>query len=121
MSCIFCSIPSDAYLAENAYFYAIGDKSPVTKGHTLIISKRHVQDFFGLLPQEMEAMHNIVNAVKAVIDERYQPEAYNLGMNCGKLAGQTVYHFHLHIIPRYPKGIKSKEIQGLREFIKEIL
>ena len=118
MSCIFCSLPEDSYLIQNDSFYVIRDKHPVSKGHLLVISKRHYPDFFASTSEEMADLHQIILAAKEILDEQYSPESYNLGMNCGKHAGQTVFHFHLHIIPRY-RNDKGKF--DLREYIRELV
>ncbi len=118
MSCIFCNIPTSEYLVANDSFYAIKDKHPVSKGHILIISRRHYEDFFGISKEEMDDLRKIILSVKDMIDSLHKPVAYNIGMNCGKHAGQSIFHFHVHVIPRYSKDEGRK---GLREYIKEIL
>lgn len=101
MPCVFCSLEPKLYLAENDMFYAIWDTRPVSKGHALLISKRHCADFFELLPAEAAKLHEFSLQVRTLIDALHQPQGYNLAMNCGREAGQSVFHFHLHIIPRY--------------------
>ena len=122
MSCIFCNISEDSYIVENAHFFAIKDRAPVTKGHSLIISKRHFQTFFEVSPEEILYLREIVLMLKETLDAQFHPSGFNLGMNCGRHAGQTVFHFHLHIIPRYTdSGKEDEQIGDLREYIKEIL
>ncbi len=124
MRCIFCSIPKPEFIAENDSFYAIKDKFPVTRGHTLIVSKRHFQDFFAITEAEMADLRVIIMDIKHILDSEHSPDAFNIGMNCGKHAGQSVFHFHLHVIPRYENENKTsfrKKMQGLREYINEIL
>ena len=118
MDCIFCLMDKAKHIIENEHFYVIADKHPVTRGHLLIISKRHFVDYFGINEAEAVALSDIVKAAKDHLVGLYAPVAYNLGMNCGKQAGQSVFHFHLHLIPRYAKDNK---VHGLREYIKEIL
>lgn len=101
MDCPFCKIKKDAVLAENEYFQAIADIRPASRGHSLIVSKRHVTDFFELLPEEAAALHELSLRLKTMLTEKYQPDGFKLLMNCGKAAGQTVFHFHMHLIPRY--------------------
>ncbi|MDD4686498.1 MAG: HIT family protein [Candidatus Cloacimonetes bacterium] len=101
MNCVFCAISSDAYIIENDCFFAIKDKRPVSKGHCLIISKRHSPDFFSLSPIEASSLLDITKKLKEYLDAEYCPPSYNLLMNCGARAGQTVFHYHLHVIPRY--------------------
>ncbi len=114
MSCVFCNLDCAVYLAENEHFFAVWDKHPVAKGHALIISKRHVSDYFGLSNAEQTALHDLCCRVKAVIDTKYEPQGYNLAMNCGAAAGQTVFHYHLHVIPRYVRD-RVKDFSHLRE------
>ncbi len=122
MVCIFCSLESSEVLIENDLFVVIEDKFPVTKGHLLVISKRHFADFFGIDEAEMEALRDIIIRAKNWLDDTYQPSAYNLGMNCGRHAGQSINHFHLHIIPRYSgdRGLGRMK-KGLREYISDLL
>lgn len=107
MACEFCNLDCSVYLAENEHFFAIGDKYPVSKGHTLIISKRHTPDFFSLDAEEVVSLHEITLAVKKLLDDKFEPRGYNLAMNCGSVAGQSIPHFHLHIIPRFYKDGKN--------------
>lgn len=100
MSCIFCDM-KDNYILENNLAYAIYDKYPVGTGHMLIIPKRHVKDFFDITKEEREAIFELVDKAKELLDEEYLPDAYNVGINCGEEAGQTVMHMHVHLIPRY--------------------
>ena len=107
-ACVFCSPEHERELiTESATMYAILDKFPVSNGHTLIISKRHRNDYFALAEKEKIALQLMISKVKAILDKRYQPDGYNIGMNCGTAAGQTVPHFHCHIIPRYQGDMKN--------------
>lgn len=120
MDCVFCKIAPNEYLAENRHFYLINDKYPVSRGHLLVISKRHFADFFAIAEDEMADLREIVLQARSYLQEHYQASAFNLGMNCGKAAGQSVDHFHLHIIPRY-SGDRKKSLRDLREFVRDIL
>lgn len=97
--CVFCNIPDELKICENEYCYAIPDKHPVRKGHTLVIVKRHVEDYFQLSAEEVLAMQELSIQVKDHLERGHNSRGYKLLMNCGKEAGQTVFHFHLHIIP----------------------
>ncbi len=119
MNCVFCSLPSSRHIAENDHFVAVRDIHPVSPGHSLIVARRHITDFFALTEEEMLSLRELCMKVKELLDNEYQPEGYNLGMNCGRAAGQSIFHFHLHFIPRY--GGDRKGIRGLREYIREIL
>ncbi len=98
-SCPFCS-PGTPVL-ENAFWYARYDAFPVSPGHLLIISRRHTTSWFDLTAEEQEAMLALVRAGKSHLDITYHPDGYNIGINCGVAAGQTIPHVHLHLIPRY--------------------
>ncbi len=98
-SCVFCNIDPDKYIASNELFYAIPDHKPAVKGHTLIISKRHAETYFELNAEEAALMQEIILTVKQHLDEKYQPRGYKMLMNCGRAAGQQVFHFHLHLLP----------------------
>ncbi|MDP3113940.1 MAG: HIT family protein [Candidatus Cloacimonadaceae bacterium] len=120
MNCVFCRIPSSSYIAENGSFFAIPDQRPVSKGHVLIISKRHFEDVFSMQREEAPDIQDLLVKVKDWLAERYAPDGYNLGTNCGSHAGQSVFHYHLHVIPRY-KSDRLIGMRGLREYISEII
>ena len=110
-NCIFCNLPSDRIVAEYKYFYVIRDAFPVTDLHSLIITKRHVVSYFRCNQEEINELPLILDTQKTeltLIDDTIT--GFNIGMNIGEDAGQTVFHFHMHIIPRrkgdtkYPKG-----------------
>lgn len=85
----------------NAWGQVIRDAYPVSPGHTLIIPTRHVPSFFELTTQEQTALLALLGEAKAQLDVEFQPAAYNIGINDGAAAGQTVRHLHIHLIPRY--------------------
>ena len=114
MNCIFCEI--EDYVLENKSAYAIYDKYPVGKGHLLFIPKRHVSNFFDITKEEREDIFDLVEKGKKLLDEKYKPDGYNVGINCGQVAGQTVMHVHIHLIPRY-KGDISCPKGGVRGVI----
>ena len=105
--CPFCNIEETYYMNkdkiiyEDATWIAILDNYPVSKGHTLLIPKRHCTTYFDLNDVESSTLGATINVVKGILETRYKPDAFNLGMNCGEAAGQTVFHCHIHIIPRY--------------------
>ncbi len=97
--CIFCkNIPR---IMENDLAYAVFDINPISKGHVLVISKRHVEQIFDATPQEGAAMRELVIAMKERLQKEYAPDGYNIWVNCGQTAGQVVMHAHIHVIPRY--------------------
>ncbi len=99
MSCIFCEIKD--YVIENELAYGIFDKFPATKGHMLFIPKRHVANFFDITKEEREAIFDLVEEGKKMLDEKYNPDGYNVGVNVNKSGGQTVFHVHVHLMPRF--------------------
>lgn len=100
--CIFCGERARAdALAENDLALAFSAGFPVSPGHALIVPRRHEPDFFSLSAEEQAAMIALVNPVRTVLDRQFRPDGYNLGVNAGKAAGQTIMHTHLHVIPRY--------------------
>lgn len=99
MNCPFCQ--KQDLVLENDLAQAFYDTNPVSLGHLLMTPKRHEADFFALSLAEVAAMYDLLAQAKPILDEKYHPQAYNLGINCGRLAGQTIFHCHLHLIPRY--------------------
>jgi diadenosine tetraphosphate (Ap4A) HIT family hydrolase len=121
MDCVFCNIKNT--VIENEYAYAIFDRYPASKGHMLIIPKRHFADYFDITEEERKAVLILLDECKKILDTNYHPDGYNIGINCGEAAGQTIWHLHIHLIPRYigdvddPRGgirgaIPSKRIYG---------
>nr|WP_312576959.1 HIT family protein [Sedimentibacter sp.] len=110
MDCIFCNIEKERIVKENETAFAIYDSFPVSRGHMLIIPKMHIQDYFESKSSDREGLWQLVDDCKKYLDEKFKPDGYNVGINCGLAAGQSVMHLHIHIIPRYigdmgnPKG-----------------
>jgi len=100
MTCPFCNVDESRVVSESHHALAVLDGFPVTEGHALIISRRHVSSFFSLAPEEQQDMILLLNKVKSNMDLEYSTKDYNVGINCGPLAGQTVDHVHIHLIPR---------------------
>lgn len=115
-NCIFCNIPNDRIIADNDLCFAIFDGFPVSEGHTLIIPKRHVADYFDLTCGEIIAMQQMLIEQKLILDARLSPDGYNVGINVNEAAGQTVFHVHMHLIPRY-KGDVENPRGGVRGVI----
>ena len=97
---IFEQVPEERVLLRTEHFFVMEDGFPVAPGHLLVISNRPCPDWFSLTPEEQGALPAVLDLAKAWIEERHQPDGYNVGMNCGEAAGQTVMHFHCHLIPR---------------------
>ena len=105
--CPFCTLPPERILARNEHGGVLRDLYPVSPGHTLVIPWRHVGSFFDLTPEERAGLMALVEGAKAALDAEMRPDAYNLGLNDGPAAGQTVPHCHLHLIPRYAGDIED--------------
>jgi diadenosine tetraphosphate (Ap4A) HIT family hydrolase len=114
---VFQLIEPKDYVFETEYFFAIYDRFPVSPGHLLIISKALKQDYFSLDELEKNDVTTAINKGKDVVEQQHSPSGYNIGMNCGEDAGQTVMHFHCHIIPRY-KGDMQDPRGGIRHCIQ---
>ena len=99
--CPFCSLPPERVLESNALAFVIRDGYPVSPGHTLIIPRRHVGSFFEISEEERAAMLALLDGQKRALDAEYSPAGYNVGINDGAAAGQTVPHLHIHLIPRF--------------------
>ncbi|MGH8315518.1 MAG: HIT family protein [Steroidobacterales bacterium] len=97
--CVFCNIR--APIAGNQFAFAIFDRNPVSPGHVLILPKRHVASFFETTPDERAAMLSLLIDMKRQTDATLAPDGYNMGVNVGVAAGQTVMHVHMHLIPRF--------------------
>jgi len=99
--CLFCSPPPDRIVAAMELAYALRDAFPVTPHHTLIIPKRHVADWFSLTQAELLSCNELLQEVRAhLLDEDPSIEGFNVGANVGEVAGQTIFHCHIHLIPR---------------------
>jgi diadenosine tetraphosphate (Ap4A) HIT family hydrolase len=99
--CPFCSLPRDRVLHERETAFALRDGFPVSPGHTLITSKRHVASFFEITDAERADLMPLLAAARDDLDRQFRPAGYNIGINDGTAAGQTVPHLHIHLIPRY--------------------
>ena len=117
MTCLFCEIPQERIIASNGLAYAIRDGFPVTPLHTLIIPKRHAVDYFELTKEELLACNELLHQLKeSIIEEDPAVVAFNIGMNAGEAAGQTVFHCHIHLIPRR-KGDVENPRGGVRHLM----
>ena len=125
--CIFCkiidgSIPS-AKIYEDEYVYAFMDIMPLTKGHTLIIPKNHKENVYDLTEEEASNLFKVVPKIASALKENFGPVGMNLLNNNGAPAGQSVFHFHLHFIPRYDQtdGFRPTWITKEKTFTPEII
>ncbi len=99
--CLFCNQSDLKIIYQNVFVYAIYDGFPVNPGHTLIITKRHVSNYFDLTIEEKQSIDRALMVMKSKLDKDFQPDGYNIGINNGEAAGQTIMHLHVHLIPRY--------------------
>ncbi|MFN2364233.1 MAG: HIT family protein [Halarsenatibacteraceae bacterium] len=120
MSCIFCDLSAKRVELENQYSIAIYDKYPVNQGHMLIIPKRHFANFFEATESEILAIYDLLKEARDHLDEKYNPDGYNVGVNINEAAGQTVMHLHIHLIPRYQGDIDDPR-GGIRKLKKELV
>jgi len=117
--CPFCNPTTTTELiSETATAYAIYDKFPVSEGHCLIVPKRHVASYFELSVHEQRACWLLVNRCKEIIQKKHNPDGFNIGINVNEEAGQTIFHVHIHLIPRY-KGDVVNPRGGVRGVIPE--
>ena len=117
MDCIFCNKKDGGVVLNTRFFIAKYDEYPVSPGHILIIPKRHVEDYLLLTRYEREELFNeCIPQCHQLLDAKYKPDGYNIGINCGEAAGQSIMHCHIHIIPRY-KGDVENPRGGVRGVI----
>jgi len=115
--CPFCNLSSRVeFISETATAVAFLDSYPVNEGHTLIIPKRHIANYFDLSIHEQRALWLLVNRCKTIIENRYNPDGFNVGINVNGVAGQSIFHVHIHLIPRY-KGDVENPRGGVRGVI----
>ena len=100
-ACPFCNSDNSRIVQTNSHAIAIYDGYPVSPGHCLIIPKRHIASFFEATRDEQTAMLNLLTDMCEVLKKDHNPDGFNIGINDGTAAGQTVMHLHIHLIPRY--------------------
>ncbi len=100
-SCTFCMYDRSKAIVENQFGFSILDAHPVSNGHCLIIPEEHQWDYFKLSKETRKGLDALLIAVKEHLDDSYSPDGYNIGINNGRAAGQTIMHAHIHVIPRY--------------------
>ena len=117
-SCYFCSLPSKRIILETELSMVIRDSFPVSEGHTLIITKRHIESIFDATKEEQIDLLANLEKAKKQLDKTFSPSGYNIGINDGEAAGQTVMHLHIHLIPRY-SGDAEEAKGGVRWIFPE--
>ena len=118
MTCSFCTVPRERLVFEGELAFVIRDGHPVSPGHMLVIPKRHVASFFETTTEEQASMLRLLNLARIEIAQQFKPAGYNVGINDGAAAGQTVAHLHIHLIPRYP-GDRDDPRGGVRWVLPE--
>jgi diadenosine tetraphosphate (Ap4A) HIT family hydrolase len=113
---VFSNISNDKIIYKGQNFFMIYDSFPVSPGHILIISNEVKVDYFSLNKKEQEELTSLIEKAKRIIEEDRKPDGYNIGMNCGEAAGQTVLHFH--VIPRFIGDMENPR-GGIRHCIKD--
>jgi diadenosine tetraphosphate (Ap4A) HIT family hydrolase len=116
--CPFCTLPQERIIDSNELALVIRDGYPVSPGHTLVIPKRHIGSWFEITQAEQQALLDLLAKAKVVLETEFKPDGYNIGINDGPTAGQTVPHLHMHLIPRY-KGDQEDPRGGVRWIIPE--
>ena len=115
--CIFCSVRKDELLFENNLAYASTDSYPVSKLHSLVVPKRCIKNFFELNDQEIIACNDLIKKLqKKILSEDNTVKGFNIGTNSGKAAGQSIFHCHIHVIPRREGDVKNPQ-GGVRSVI----
>jgi diadenosine tetraphosphate (Ap4A) HIT family hydrolase len=115
MDCIFCQ-PDRSALAATKLSLALLDGFPVSKGHTLVVPRRHVMSIWEMTTEEYVDAFVLVRQVKDILQTKFEPQGFNIGANCGEAAGQSLFHAHIHIIPRYVGDVPSPR-GGIRNII----
>ena len=98
--CPFCDVDASKIQLENEVGIAILDAFPVSEGHILVVPKKHVTSLYDLAPNEQAALWQLVSEVRGHLSQKFHPDGFNIGINDGQAAGQTVMHAHIHVIPR---------------------
>ena len=115
--CLFCNIRESGIAQENDFAYASYDSYPVSKDHCLIIPKRHIGDYFDLSKKELIACDELIKIVKIEIIKKDQTvKGFNIGTNIGKVSGQSIFHCHIHLIPRREGDVENPQ-GGVRSVI----
>lgn len=116
MDCAFCDLSDETVLAEGEHCVAIDARDRVLSGAAMIIPRAHRATPFDLTAEEWAETHRLVVETKAILDAAHRPDGYNLGWNCGQVAGQTVLHAHLHVMPRWADEPLAGH--GIRHYFK---
>lgn len=116
--CIFCDVPDSEIYLQNDYAIARFDKFPVNPGHVLIIPKRHISNYFELGVIERQACWDLLDTVQKQLKTKFTADGFNIGVNVDEAAGQTIWHAHIHLIPRYKNDVDNPR-GGVRSVIPD--
>ena len=106
--CRFCTAkPGRRMMLEGRYGFAAYDKHPASEGHFLVIPYRHFASYFDIEDAEREELWRLVAEGRKLVDEAHAPDGYNIGINVGQWAGQSIPHLHIHVIPRYRGDVEN--------------
>ncbi|MBN1295954.1 HIT family protein [bacterium] len=118
-ACSFCAIiekRESCIVVESELAVALNDAFPVSPGHMLVVPRRHIASFFDATEEEILACYRLIRTCRTMLDSTRHPDGYNIGINIGRPAGQTVFHLHIHVIPRYAGDVRSPR-GGVRHVI----
>lgn len=113
--CIFCR-PDRELIAQTSLSMAFFDRFAVAKGHALIVPRRHLATIWDMSDEEYADAFALVRTLKALLSKQFEPDGFNVGVNCGEAAGQSVWHAHIHVIPRYAGDVPDPR-GGVRNVI----
>jgi diadenosine tetraphosphate (Ap4A) HIT family hydrolase len=105
--CPFCSLPPERIRERSNLACVIDDLHRVSVGHSLVIARRHVASFFDLTAEEAAALFDLLGQARQRLERSHQPAGFNIGVNVGTAAGQTIPHVHIHLIPRYCHDVED--------------
>jgi len=115
--CLFCKDARGVSL-KSELAYSARDSYAVSPGHTLVVPRRHVASFFELTPEEINACMELITEERSILDAEFNPDGYNIGVNVGSAAGQSIMHVHIHLIPRYKGDVENPQ-GGVRHVIPQ--
>ena len=118
--CRFCvsKKPGRRLIADSEHGFAAYDRHPVSEGHFLVIPYRHFASYFDINDEELIDLWGLVARGRKIVDESHHPDGYNIGINVGTAAGQSIHHLHIHVIPRYRGDVENPK-GGVRGVIPD--
>lgn len=125
-ACPFCGPPEGRLFHDGRLVVGLWDRFPVSPGHALLIPRRHVAGWFDATDEERSELIAAIETARIAIEREHRPDGYNIGINLGEAAGQTVFHLHVHVIPRYrgdvaePRGGVRHVIPDRADYVREV-